>query len=88
MSKGANTSTVSEEHATYVDSLDNGSKFLRIVGNMVHTHTMLTPKTRENNKIHITIKVAQFRKTGNVHFQNKTKCTSVIAVGYDSKLSN
>jgi len=43
MRKGANVNML---HATYVDPWD---------GNMVHIHTMLTPKTRENNKIHITI---------------------------------
>jgi hypothetical protein len=46
---------------------------------------MLTPKTRENHKIHITRKVAQFKKIGIAHFHNKTKCTPMIAVGYDAK---
>jgi hypothetical protein len=46
---------------------------------------MLTPKTGENHKIHTTRKIAKFKKIGTAHFQNKTKCTPVIAVGYDSK---
>jgi L-rhamnose isomerase len=81
MWEGANASTVSEEHATSM-------LLMLTLGTMVpraHIHTMLTPKTRENNKIHITTKVAQFRKIGTAHFQIKTKRTSMIAVGYDSK---
>jgi len=55
--KEANASTVSEEQATsmlLMLTLGTMVASSSSVGNMVHT--MLTPKTRENNKIHITIK--------------------------------